>query len=178
MDRRSFAIALASGAALKFSQVTLAAQEETNEDVQVGCEGAVAALKGWTAALAKRDFDYLERHLAPDFMATFTPMKVGNAVLTGTKDKRAFIEQDRNIYNVDIHLHSITARRMGDLVITTVFARLHEEFRGDPIPGFPSAAEMNAYVQGNTFGYASSWRELDGRWQCTSHHILGRIDRA
>jgi ketosteroid isomerase-like protein len=177
MDRRSFATALASGAALGFSPINLAAQEGTQEDVQDGCEGAVAALKGWTAALAKRDFDYLERHLAPDFVATFTPMKVGSAVLAGTKDKKSFIDQDRSIHDVDIQLRSITARRMGDLVITMVFARLHEEFRGDPIPGFPSAAEMNTYVQGNTFGYASSWRELDGRWQCTSHHILGRIDR-
>jgi hypothetical protein len=172
MNRRSFAVALAAAFPAAFSPVVFAAQE----DVQAGCEGAVAALKGWIQALAKRDFAYLERHLSSDFVFTGPPIAdAGGKVMGGLKNKAAFIEQDRHVYNSDIQFQGLTARRLGDLVITVVFAKIHEEFRGDLGPGMPTAAEMNAFVQGARLGYASGWRQLDGRWQCTSHHILGQL---
>lgn len=175
MNRRSFAVALAATFPAAFSQVTFAAEE----DIEDGCEGAVAALKGWIKALADRDFDYLDRHLASDFVFTGPPIAAGGGkVMGGIKNKEDFIEQDRKIYNADIEFLGLTARRMGDLVVTVVFAKVYEEFRGDFGPDMPTAAELNALMQGARLGYASGWRELDGRWQCTSHHILGQLNQA
>jgi hypothetical protein len=37
---------------------------------------------------------------------------------------------------------------------------------------------MNAFAKGKKLGYASGWREIDGRWQCTSHHVLGEVNLA
>jgi hypothetical protein len=62
------------------------------EDIEVRCEGAVNALKGWIAALAQCDFAYLERHLANDFVFTVAPMRTaGGTTIVGSKDKAAFI---------------------------------------------------------------------------------------
>jgi hypothetical protein len=175
MNRRGFAIAAAAAFPAAFSRVGLAVG---TEDIEEGCEGAVVALKGWIEALAARDFDYLERILATDFVFTGPPVAgAGGKVMGGVRDKEQFIETDRKIYNAEIQFLSLTARRMGDLVVTLVLAKVYEEFRGDTGPGMPPAAELNALMQGAKFGYASGWRYLDERWQCTSHHILGQIDR-
>jgi ketosteroid isomerase-like protein len=176
MDRRSFLTALPTTAAT----IGFASEASTaNEDVGAGCEGAVLALKGWIDALARRDFDFLEQHLASDFVFTTAPMKTANGTIINVqKDKKAFIEQDRHVYRSNIQFLGVTARRMGDLVITVVFAQISEEFRGDLGPGMPSAREMNAFAKDKKLGYASGWREIDGRWQCTSHHVLGEVNHA
>jgi hypothetical protein len=175
MDRRSFAMAMGVVAAIGLTPEALAAAD----DVQEGCEGAVTALKGWLKALASRNFDYLEKHLADDFQFTFTPNLLGAGMEGGMKDKNAFIEQDRHVYNSEIRLLGLTARRMGDLVVTVVFAHIvKEEFRGDLGPGLPTAAEMNAGIHAKTLGYASGWRARDKVWQCTSHHVLGQVNQA
>lgn len=175
MNRRSFAMLVGSVGCFGLVRGAWSAPE----DVQSGCEGAVAALKGWLKALADRDFAYLEKHLASDFQFTFTPNLISPGAEGGVKDKAGFIEQDRHVYNSHIELRGLTARRMGDLVVTVVFAHIaSEEFRGDLGPGLPSAAQMNAGIHAKTLGYASGWRERDGVWQCTSHHVLGAVNRA
>jgi hypothetical protein len=144
------------------------------DDVAAGCEGAVAALRGWIDALASRRFDYLDAHLASDFLFTTVPMRTpGGQLIRLSRNKEEFIAQDRHLANSRIELLSVTARRLGGLVITVVYARIAEEFRGDLGAALPSAAEMNAFARNRTLGYASGWREIDGRWQCTSHHVLG-----
>lgn len=172
MDRRSFATA----AAIATAMASTTAGAAGPEDVQAGCEGAVTALKGWTEALARRDFDYLERHLAKDFIFSNAPLRTSLGVLpSGFRTKEKFIELDRMVYDTKITFLGLTARRMGDMVVTMVFAKVFEEIRGDLGPGMPSVAELNAAVQNKTMAYASGWREIDGRWQCTAHHILGDV---
>jgi hypothetical protein len=181
MDRRSFLTAMAMATAsttIGFTSNTLAAGASP-DDVGPGCEGAVLALKGWINALAKKDFGFLEQHLASDFVFTTTPLKTPNGTVVAEQiGKEGFIAQDRHIHSSDIHFLGLTARRLGDLVITVVFAQINEEFRGNLGPQMPSAAEMNAFAKGKKLGYASGWREIDGRWQCTSHHVLGEIHHA
>lgn len=175
MDRRLFAMLVGSVAGIGLVRGAGSA----TQDVQAGCEGAVAALKGWLRALASRDFDYLEKHLASDFQFTFTPNLISAGAEGGVKDKPGFIEQDRHVYNSDIRLQGLTARRLGDLVVTVVFAHIaNEEFHGDLGPGLPSADQMNAGIHAKTLGYASGWRERNGVWQCTSHHVLGAVQPA
>jgi len=176
MDRRAFLSAMAAASATtSITPDALAA----SEDVQPGCDGAVAALHGWINALEKRDFAFLEQHLAPDFVFTTAPLRTpAGTTISVQKDKKGFIEQDRHVYKSNIHFLGVTARRLGDLVITVVFAQINEEFRGDLGPQMPSTAEMNAFAKDKRLGYASGWKEIDGRWQCTSHHVLGEINEA
>ena len=137
--------------------------------IEPGCEDAVAALRGWTQALARRDFDYLEKVLDPDFQFTCDPGVGG-----GRLGKERFIEMDRHIYNARIDLLSVTARRQGDLVTMLSFANASEEFRGDLGPDMPTADEMNARVSSGTLAYGTAWRlGADGEWRCESHHIFG-----
>ena len=171
MDRRTLLSAAITAAAIGAANQVDAASDG-REDIEPGCEGAVAALKGWIVALGSRDFAYLERHLADDFLFSAHGF-------TKCRDKRAFIETDRQIYNAKIRLLRLTAQRLGDLVITVVFAHATEEFRGDLGPDMPSAEQMNATMRnGATLGYASGWREIDGIWKCTSHHVLGQVKTA
>lgn len=141
------------------------------EDIEPGCEGAVTAMKGWVDALMKRDFDYLERVLAPDFQFTCSP----SIIPGGRLAKEAFIEMDRNIYDSDIRFLKLAARRMDDTVLTMVFAEVHEEIRGDMGPGMPDASQMSDMVNGHVFAYASAWREDSGQWVCFSHNVLATV---
>lgn len=79
------------------------------------------------------------------------------------------------VYDTQITFMGLTARRMGDMVVTMVFAKVYEEIRGEFPPGQPTAAELTAAVKNKTMAYATGWREIDGRWQCTAHHILGDV---
>lgn len=139
------------------------------DDIQPGCERAVAALRGWTEALGRRDFDYLEKVLDTNFQFTCDP-----AIGGGRLSKERFIAMDRHIYDAKIDLLSVTARRFGDMVTMLSFANASEEFRGDLGPGMPTADEMNARVSSGTLAYGTAWREgADGEWRCESHHIFG-----
>jgi hypothetical protein len=179
MDRRSLLTAMAMASASMGITSEAVGGAVASEDVGPGCEGAVVVLKGWIDALAKKDFDFLERHLASDFVFTTAPLKTPHGtVIAEQKGKEDFIAQDRHVYRSDIRFLGVTARRLGNLVMTLVFAQINEEFRGDLGPQMPTAAEMNAFAKDKKLGYASGWREIDGRWQCTSHHVLGEVSIA
>ncbi len=141
------------------------------EDIEAGCEGAVAAMKGWIDALATGDFEYLEKVLADDFLFTCDPKFNGGQIR-----KSEFIEMDKNIKSADIRFVGLTARRMGKMVITQVFANVREEFKGELGPNMPSAAEMKSFMENKTMAYASAWREADGQWQCFDHHFFGPVE--
>lgn len=142
------------------------------EDVQPGCEGAIAQLKRWVDALMAGDFDVLESVLADDFQFTVEPRFAG-----GRMNKQQFIAFDRMIKSCSITFLGITARRMGDMVTSLAFAEVTEEFHGDLGPDMPSASEMAGLMQGACLAYGSGWRQnSQGEWQCFSHHIFGFID--
>jgi hypothetical protein len=142
------------------------------EDIEAGCEGAVLAMKGWIDALARHDFGYLERVLAPDFQFTCPP----EVIPGGRLQKAAFIEMDKNIHDSKIDFLKLTARRFESTVLTLVFAEVHEEVRGDLGPNMPSAAAMTEMVNGHVFAYASAWRvDEHGQWVCFSHNVLATV---
>jgi hypothetical protein len=141
-------------------------------DIQEGCEEVVRQLERWTNALMAGEFDVLEEVLAPDFQFTVDPQFAG-----GRLDKQRFIALDRKIKSCSIRFLGITARRMGDMVTSLVFAEVHEEFAGDLGPGMPSAEEMATLMNGARLAYGSGWRRnASGQWQCFSHHVFGFID--
>jgi hypothetical protein len=142
------------------------------EDIEPGCEGAVDVLKRWPEALGRRDFDYLEQILAPDFQFTCSTDIIPGVPLK----KRAFIEMDKHIYDSKIRFLKVFARRMEQSVITLVFAEVSEEIRGDLGPNMLEASRMSDLVNGHVFSYASAWRqEKGGQWVCFSHNVLGMV---
>ena len=142
-------------------------------DIGPGCEAEVQQLERWTNALMAKDFDVLEDVLHPEFQFTVDPKYAG-----GRLRKAGFIAFDRKIKECSIDLLSVTARKMGDQMITTlVMAELTEEFEGDLGPDMPSAAEMKDVMTGARMAYGSGWKKGDdGEWQCFSHHIFGFIE--
>lgn len=142
-------------------------------DIEEGCEPVVAQLERWTGALMAGEFDVLEDVLADDFQFTVEPQFNG-----GRMGKEQFIAFDRLIKSCSIDLLDITARRMGENMITSlVLAEVNEEFSGDLGPDMPSAAEMNAIMTNAKLAYGSGWRKgTSGEWRCFSHHIFGFVD--
>ncbi|MGD9809848.1 MAG: nuclear transport factor 2 family protein [Sphingobium sp.] len=138
------------------------------EDIEPGCEGAVAAMKDWIAALMDGNVDRLETILAPEYQFTCSP----DIIPGGRLNKSAFIEMDKKIKNSTIEIRKLAARRFDDTVMTMVFAEVHEEVAGDLGPGMPDAAEFSAMVDGHVFAYASAWRLDGGQWVCTSHNVI------
>ena len=126
------------------------------QDVEPGCEGAVAAMKDWIDALMTGHVDRLETILAPEFQFTCDP----DIIPGGRLDKSAFIEMDRKVKNSTIEIRKLAARHFDDTVMTMVFAEVHEEVSGDLGPGMPDAAELSARVDGHVFAYASAWRPV------------------
>ena len=142
-------------------------------DIEPGCEVVVQQLERWTNALMAKDFDVLEDVLAPDFQFTVDPKFAG-----GRMGKAKFIEFDRKIKECSINLLSITARKMGEHMMTSlVLAEVTEEFEGDLGPDMPPAAEMKEVMTGARMAYGSGWKKgATGEWQCFSHHIFGFVE--
>jgi len=91
-------------------------------------------------------------------------------------NKEQFIEFDRHIKDAKIEILSLTARRSNDTAITQLFARVEEQFVGDPA-GTTADKVLEIVGSGRTLAYASSWRlEPDGKWRCSQHHLFGPVD--
>lgn len=139
------------------------------ELIEAGCEGAVAALKGWLTELQALRFDNIGQYLADDLVVTCDLSWNG-----GQMDKQTFIALERHIEFCEINITKLIAIRMDRMVIVTSYATVRDRFVGDLGSGMPSSDAVTQALQGNMFGYASGWRETDGRWQCFSHHIFGQ----
>jgi ketosteroid isomerase-like protein len=128
------------------------------------------ALEQWITAIARGEVDCLDAILTDDFRLTCDPQIAG-----GLMDKTQFIAFDRHISKATIDILSLTARRYQDTVITQIFARVDEEFDGDPAG--TSAEVLHGIVGGRTLAYASGWRpSIDGGWLCFQHHLFGPVD--
>lgn len=138
------------------------------ELIEPGCEGAVAALKKWLAELQALKFDNIGQYLADDLVVTCDLAWNG-----GQMDKKTFIELERHIEFCEINIVKLNAMQMNEMVVISSFATVRDRFTGDLGARMPSSEAITEALQGNMFGYASGWRETDGRWQCFSHHIFG-----
>ena len=140
-------------------------------DMGSGCEGVDVALDQWISALSAGDVEILQEILTDDFRLSCDP-----AIAGGLMNKEQFIEFDRHISNAKIEILSLTARRCNDTAITQVFARVEEQFDGDPA-GTTVDKVLDIVGTGRTLAYASGWRVgPDGKWCCFQHHLFGPVD--
>lgn len=125
----------------------------------------------WVAALRARNYGWMEKHLADDYMFSahpFPDVRLGKA---------AFIELDRKIGRADIEWLSVKADRVGDIVVASAVADVKEEFTADIGAGLPGAAELNRMFSGVRVAYASAWRNNGSIWQCFDQHMIGSVSR-
>src|SRR5690349_16501702 len=108
----------------------------------------ITELQGhWIAAISHHQFDWLERHLAEDFMFTAHP-------IPGLRlHKREFIEADKKIKSAEVKFVSIRAEAAGEILLSRTVADVKEEFGADLGPGMPSAAEITRMVSGQRMVY-------------------------
>jgi hypothetical protein len=123
----------------------------------------------WIAALSNHQYEWLERHLAEDFMFTAHPFPALKL------HKREFIEADKKIESAEVKFISVRAEPAGEIIISRTVADVKEEFNADLGPGMPTASEITRMVSGQRLAYCSGWRHNGQIWQCFDHHLVSII---
>jgi ketosteroid isomerase-like protein len=125
-------------------------------------------IRQWIAAIRDRDFDWLERNLAEDFLFSahpFPELRLG---------KREFIDLDKKIANAELEFASIKGEVIGEIIISTAVADVKaESFSAELGHGLPAASEMSQMLGGRRLVYSSAWRQGSTGWQCYDHHLFG-----
>ncbi len=125
-------------------------------------------IKQWISAIGERNFDWLEQHLADDFLFSahpFPDLKLR---------KREFIDLDKKIAKAELEFASIKGEMIGDILISLAVADIKEEkFSAELGHGLPAISELSQMMSGHRLVYASAWRRLGESWQCYDHHVLG-----
>ena len=127
----------------------------------------------WGAAIANHDGDWIERHLADDFHGTAQPWP------TLSVNKKKMIELDAAIETMEVEWVYVSAKKLGDVVLTTgVVHYTKEVFKADAViaEGMPSGQELSALVNGRMALYVNGWRHNGSHWQIFDHHMVGTMD--
>lgn len=121
----------------------------------------------WGQAIANKRYDWFERHFAEDFLGT------SQVWPTLSVNKAKMIELDKNIEKMDVRWVEVTARRFGQVVLTTgVVEYFNEQFKPGAVigEGMPTGQELSESVNGKQVLYIGAWRENAGVWQVFDHH--------
>jgi hypothetical protein len=127
----------------------------------------------WGAAISGKQWEWFERHFAPDFLGTAKPWP-GLFV-----DKAQMIELDKAIETMDVEWLQVKAHRFGDTVLTTGVVRYTKEaFRpGATIAaGMPTGDQLSSLVNGKSVLYIGGWRHDGRNWQVFDHHMVGLVE--
>ncbi|GIL39649.1 hypothetical protein [Roseiterribacter gracilis] len=128
----------------------------------------------WGAAIANHDHDWFERHFTDDFLGTAQPWPTLNV------DKQKMIELDKAIETMEVEWLHVTARKFGDVVLTSGVVRYIKEVfkKGTTIgEGMPTGDELSSLVNGRMALYINGWRHNGTHWQIFDHHMVSVIDR-
>ncbi|HVO47798.1 MAG TPA: hypothetical protein VMT29_15860 [Steroidobacteraceae bacterium] len=127
----------------------------------------------WGDAIARKRWDWFDRHFAEDFHGTAQPWR-GLSV-----DKAQMIELDKAIETMEVEWLQVEARRFGDTVLATGVVRYQkEQFRpGATIAeGMPTGDQLSALVNGKSVLYIGAWRHNGKCWQVYDHHMIGIVE--
>jgi len=125
--------------------------------------------EAWADALREHRFEWLDENLAPDYRFAARPYPDLRL------NKAEFIEADSKMQSADIAIENVTARRIGETILSLVIANVVESFAGDMGTHMPSLDEINHLVGGARLAYASAWRLVDDRWMCFDHYMIGPV---
>ncbi len=127
----------------------------------------------WGKAIAGRDWDWLERHFAEDFLGTAQPWP------TLSVNRQQMLDLDRKIENMDVRWLTVTAQRFGDTVLASGVVQYHNEAftPGATIgEGMPTGDQLSSFVNGKNVLYIGAWRHNGSLWQIYDHHMIGVVN--
>lgn len=127
----------------------------------------------WGKAIAGRDWDWLERHFAEDFLGTAQPWP------TLSVNRQQMLDLDRKIENMDVRWLTVTAQRFGDTVLASGVVQYHNEAfaPGATIgEGMPTGDQLSSFVNGKNVLYIGAWRRNGSLWQIYDHHMIGVVN--
>jgi hypothetical protein len=127
----------------------------------------------WGQAISSRNWGWIERHFADDFLGTAQPWP------TLRVDRQQMIELDKKIETMDVRWIEVTARRFGDSVLASgVVQYAREAFApGATIgEGMPTGNELSSLVNGKSVLYIGAWRQNGTQWQIYDHHMVGIVN--
>jgi hypothetical protein len=133
-------------------------------------DALVQMARDWVQALKDGRFDWMEKHLAPDFR--FTSYLIAGPPL----GKAKFIEIVSNVKKANVDFISIAAEGAGKIIVARFVLYVEEEFVGELGPGLPSAQELTERIWGRRIAYSSGYRRSGDGWQCFDHHQIGPVD--
>ncbi|WP_109477614.1 hypothetical protein [Paraburkholderia sp. C35] len=125
--------------------------------------------EAWATALRVHHFEWLDENLASDYCFSARPYP--NLRL----NKEEFIEADKKMQSAEISIESVTAKQVGETIVSLTIANVAESFEGDMGAHMPSLEDINGLVGGSRIAYASAWRRTGDRWLCFDHHMIGPV---
>jgi hypothetical protein len=134
-----------------------------------------ALLEEWLEAVTHKRFDWIAQHIADDFLGTAQPWP------TLSVNKQKMLEAGKTVKKMDVHWIEVTARRFGEMVLTTGVRQYEkEEFTeaatfGD---GQPTPNDLGRLVNGKRVLYIDAWRQKGDVWQLLDHHMVGIVGDA
>jgi hypothetical protein len=126
----------------------------------------------WGHAIATRNWGWVERHFAQDFLGTAQPWP------TLRVDRQQMIELDKKIETMDVRWLKVTAQRYGDTVLASGVVRYAKEAfaPGATIAeGMPTGSQLSSLVNGKSVLYIGGWRHNGSHWQIYDHHMIGIV---
>jgi hypothetical protein len=139
--------------------------------MDTGCEEAIAAMRGWIAAIGRHDIEYLKNILSEDYQYNCSP----EIYAQGRMDKTTYIQMNEQMDGTDVLVRDIVARRYGDVVAMLLLVEIHERLGVHQSSIAEETARACEAVNGKTLTYASAWRNSGQGWVCFSHSALGAI---
>ena len=126
----------------------------------------------WGAAIANHQYEWFERHFTEDFLGTAKPWP------TLSVNKQQMIDLDKSIKTMDVEWLNVTAKRFGDVVLTSGVVKYNkEEFeQGATIAeGMPTGDQQSSLSNGKMVLYINGWRHNGTHWQIFDHHMVGVV---
>jgi hypothetical protein len=127
----------------------------------------------WGHAISSRDWDWIERHFAADFLGTAQPWP------TLRVNRQEMIDLDKKIETMDVRWIEVTARRYGDTVLASgVVKYANESFAAGATiaEGMPTGNQLSSLVNGRSVLYIGAWRHNGENWQIYDHHMVGIVN--
>jgi hypothetical protein len=126
--------------------------------------------KNWVDCLKGRDYIWLQRHLAEDFLFTsyLTP---GPAI-----SRTAFLEGVSKVRNADIRFLSVWAEQADKIILSHIVLDVEGEITAALGPGTANQERVARALNGRELIYASAWRRHGDDWECFTHHEVAYAD--
>jgi hypothetical protein len=130
----------------------------------------------WGNAVVAKRFEWLDTHIADDFLGTSQPFPA----ISISKPK--LIALSKGLETVEARWIEVTARSFGQMVLTLAVRQfdkiIHKPGVSAGGPGAPSPSQLAAFVSGKRVLYVGAWRQRGEVWEMFDNHMTGIVGHA